>query len=149
MDTKEAHAKQARRAFAVVAVWQFATFVVLLLLIWVNEIFDLPSIVYGEEPGPPSFLSASLLSAFVVLTAIITVGQTHVKQQRILAGFLTICANCHKVRVYQDVWQAIEEYVSRYCPVEFSHGLCPDCFTKEMSKLGTDSSGNSSTTSPD
>lgn len=148
MDVKEAHARQARRAFAVVAVWQFAAFAVLLLLIWVNEIFDLPAIVYGEEQRPPSFLSASLLSAFVVLVAIVTVGQTYVKQQRILAGFITICAGCHKVRIYQNVWQAIEEYISRYCPVEFSHGFCPDCFANEMSKVDNSSSGDSGTAGP-
>ncbi len=141
-------AKETMHGLVVVAAWQFAAFIVLLLLIWANEIFDFAALVYGRDPVAPDFFGASLLSAFTILSAIVTVGQTYVKQQRILAGFITVCANCHKVRIRKNVWQAIEKYVSSYCPVEFSHGLCPDCFAEQMNALRTNSGDGGDTADP-
>ena len=120
---------------ATIAAWQFACFAILLLLIWANEVLDLPARVYGLDPSPPSYLAASLLSAFVIFTAILTVGYTYVKQQELLTGMVTVCSRCYKVRVRKDSWEAIEKYIAKRAPVDFSHGYCPDCFADEMAQL--------------
>jgi phosphoserine phosphatase RsbU/P len=44
-----------------------------------------------------------------------------------LSGLLPICSNCKKVRDDQGYWKQVEQFVSEYSNVEFSHGLCPDC----------------------
>jgi len=121
--------------FSWIAFWQFAAFVILLLLIWVNEVLDLAALIYDSPPKSFDVVRACLLSACVILTAIITVGYTYVQQKRIISGILTVCAKCHKVKIDKDAWQAIEVYVSEYQPVAFSHGLCPDCYEDELGKL--------------
>ena len=118
--------------FEIIAAWQFAAFIVLFLLIWINEIFDLSALVYGGEPHKADFFSASLLSAFVIIMAVVIVGQTYMKQKQIISGMLTVCMKCHKVRIDDEVWQRIESYLADRNPVEFSHGYCPDCFEEEM-----------------
>ncbi len=118
--------------FEIIAAWQFAAFIVLLLLIWINEIFNLAAMVYGTEQHEPNYFSAVLLSAFVIIMAIVIVGQTYMKQKQIISGMLTVCMKCHKVRLDDEVWQRIENYLSDRHPVEFSHGYCPDCFEEEM-----------------
>lgn len=124
--------------FRAIAGWQAASFVLLLLLVWVTELFELTE-AGGSVPGwADDHFGAVLLSIFVLLTAVITIGQTYVKECRILSGFVTVCSYCHKVRIRKNAWEAIEGYLSDRCPVEFSHGLCPDCFSKEMDALKAD-----------
>jgi hypothetical protein len=128
--------KAVDRGLTVIAGWQFACFAVLLLMVWANEILDLPSHVYGLEPTPPRYAVAALYSAFVLLTAVLSVGQTYVKQQQLLAGCVSICARCHKVRIRKDVWQGVEYYIADRVPVTFSHGYCPECVAKELATVG-------------
>ena len=47
-----------------------------------------------------------------------------------LEALLPICASCRKVRDDKGYWGHVEEYFSSRAPVEFTHGICPDCATR-------------------
>ena len=47
-----------------------------------------------------------------------------------LSGLLPICASCKKIRNDKGYWEQIESYIRDHSDAEFSHGICPDCFTK-------------------
>ncbi len=47
-----------------------------------------------------------------------------------LEGLLPICASCRKVRDDTGYWGNVEEYFGSRAPVEFTHGICPDCQVK-------------------
>jgi PleD family two-component response regulator len=47
-----------------------------------------------------------------------------------LQGLLPICAYCKKVRDDENYWQQVEAYISKHSDVQFSHGICPDCYQK-------------------
>jgi len=127
--------KRVQHSLNVIALWQLSVFVLLLLLIWTNEILSLSETLFDTpRAGEPDYFAASLLSAFVLLAAVIGIGQTYVKQQAILAGFITICAKCHKIRVDKEIWQGIERYVAARADVEFSHGLCPACYDEALAE---------------
>jgi DNA-binding response OmpR family regulator len=49
-----------------------------------------------------------------------------------LSGILPICACCKQIRDDQGYWQQVEDYISQHSQAMFSHGLCPDCYKKEM-----------------
>ncbi len=49
-----------------------------------------------------------------------------------LQGLLPICSYCKKIRDDQNYWQQVEEYLSHYTEFQFSHGVCPHCFEKEI-----------------
>jgi DNA-binding response OmpR family regulator len=53
----------------------------------------------------------------------------HVRQ---LHGLLPICAYCKKIRNDQNYWQQVESYLSNCTDLRFSHGICPDCFEREV-----------------
>lgn len=124
-----------RRWLSSIAFWQFAAFFMLLLLIWVNEILDLASLVYHAQPKAIDVVRGCLLSACVMLTAIVTVGYTYVQQKRMLTGLLTVCSKCRKIKLAEGEWQAMERYLTDHQPVMFSHGLCPDCYAEEIEAL--------------
>ena len=49
-----------------------------------------------------------------------------------LQGLLPICSYCKKIRDDQNYWQQVEQYLSHYTEVQFSHGVCPPCYEKEI-----------------
>ncbi|MHC4886327.1 MAG: cache domain-containing protein, partial [Planctomycetota bacterium] len=46
-----------------------------------------------------------------------------------LSGLLPICSSCKKIRDDQGYWSQVESYIQRHSGAQFSHSLCPDCFT--------------------
>ena len=46
-----------------------------------------------------------------------------------LEGIIPICMYCKKIRDDQESWHQLEAYISRHTEAQFSHGMCPDCFT--------------------
>lgn len=45
-----------------------------------------------------------------------------------LSGLLPICAWCKKVRNDEGYWQQVEDYFSSRSHIEFTHGMCTECF---------------------
>ncbi|MDD5210688.1 MAG: response regulator [Elusimicrobiales bacterium] len=47
-----------------------------------------------------------------------------------LEHLIPICSHCNRIRRNDNVYEQMQEYVSRYYKVAFSHGICPDCVKK-------------------
>jgi phosphoserine phosphatase RsbU/P len=47
-----------------------------------------------------------------------------------LQGLLPICSYCKKIRNDRNYWQQVEGYISEHSEAQFSHGICPDCYTQ-------------------
>jgi PAS domain S-box-containing protein len=47
-----------------------------------------------------------------------------------LSGLLPICASCKRIRDDAGYWTQVEVYIRDHADVEFSHGICPECFKK-------------------
>ena len=45
-----------------------------------------------------------------------------------LSGLLPICSWCKKVRDDDGYWQQVEDYFASRSQIEFTHGMCADCF---------------------
>jgi hypothetical protein len=52
-----------------------------------------------------------------------------------LEGVIPICSSCKKIRDDKESWQQMEKYISEHSEAMFSHGLCPDCYHKEMNEI--------------
>lgn len=61
--------------------------------------------------------------------------QTALSEIKTLRGLLPICMNCHKIRTEHGAWNKLETYISKHSDAEFSHGICPDCFDKQMKEI--------------
>lgn len=59
-------------------------------------------------------------------------------QIRLLQDLLPICSYCHKIRDDADYWQQLEQYIHTHTGSRFSHGICPECFEKQMSIMQTE-----------
>jgi len=52
------------------------------------------------------------------------------RRVKALSGLLPICASCKKIRDENGNWNEVESYVSAHSEADFSHSICPDCFSK-------------------
>lgn len=55
--------------------------------------------------------------------------EASLSQVKHLQGLLPICSYCKKIRDEQNYWHRVESYISEHAAVEFSHGICPACYT--------------------
>jgi sigma-B regulation protein RsbU (phosphoserine phosphatase) len=62
---------------------------------------------------------------------------TRVKQ---LSGLLPICSYCKRIRSDGNYWQQVESYVSQHSDAQFSHGICPDCYTNVWAQIQAETS---------
>jgi len=49
---------------------------------------------------------------------------------RALQGILPICSYCRRIRDDQSYWSQLESYLTSHADVQFSHGICPECYEK-------------------
>jgi CheY-like chemotaxis protein len=56
-------------------------------------------------------------------------------QIRQLKELLPICMFCKRIRDDQDYWQQVESYIHTHTGSNFSHGICPECFSKQIRNL--------------
>jgi PAS domain-containing protein len=55
-----------------------------------------------------------------------------------LRRLIPICSVCKKVRDEQESWSRVETYFMQHWDVYFSHGLCPECYQKEIERIERD-----------
>jgi PleD family two-component response regulator len=47
-----------------------------------------------------------------------------------LQGLLPICCYCKCIRNDENYWEQVEHYIASHSELQFSHGICPSCYTK-------------------
>jgi hypothetical protein len=51
-----------------------------------------------------------------------------------LRGLLPICAWCKRIRDDRGYWSQVEAYIHAHTDAGFTHGICPECFKKQLGK---------------
>jgi hypothetical protein len=131
-----------------VAFWQFMAFLLLILTIWLNEQMDFSAMWFGTAPQKANLFRGFVLTAAVLVVSVVTVGHTYVQQKRIISGLLTVCARCRMIRVDDELWKHMDEYVSEHSLALISHGLCPGCFAAMQDEIKTMAKSHGKTGNP-
>ena len=53
-----------------------------------------------------------------------------------LSDFISICSYCKIVRNNDNEWVPMEVYITEHADVQFSHGICPECYPKVLKVAG-------------
>ncbi|MGA1867921.1 MAG: hypothetical protein ACMUJM_05165 [bacterium] len=106
-------------------------FLIVILFLWMDEIFDIPHILFGYESTPINVAESIYETIIVLSLGIVVIGITLYlfKKIRRLEGFLVVCAFCKKIRV-RGKWIPIEIYIKEHSDAECSHSFCPECGAK-------------------
>ena len=109
-------------------IYELTGFGVMIILLWANEIFDLPHNLFGGQPTPINWLESYIESGFALILCALVILFTlrFLKRIKYLEGFLPVCSFCKKIRVGEN-WIPIEKYIKEHSEADFTHSLCPTC----------------------
>ncbi len=114
-------------------------FALIILMPWINEVFDLPHYLLGAEATPVNWaesLFESGIALFVCLLVNLAITRV-AKTVTIVEGFTVVCRGCKAVREGGQ-WVALEDYLSSGKSVELRQGLCPQCAQIHPGEVGKD-----------
>jgi hypothetical protein len=55
-----------------------------------------------------------------------------------LRELLPICVHCHRIKINDDYWLTVEDYIKTHSETDLSHGICPECMKKHYSDYSRD-----------
>jgi hypothetical protein len=102
-----------------------------ILIVWLNELLDLPHIFFGAFATPINYFESIIESTIIFLLGVVIILLTRTILHRLkhLEGILPVCSFCNKIRSGKQ-WIPIENYVSHHSEADFSHSVCPECADK-------------------
>jgi hypothetical protein len=112
--------------------YEISAFAAIILLVWLDEIIDIPALFLGAKETPINWKESLFESTIVLMVAVLIIHRTSRVFQRMkyLEGILPICASCKRIRDESNGWHSIESYIHEQSDARFSHGICPDCAEK-------------------
>jgi len=112
--------------------WQIACFFGVIVLIWLNEVFDLQSEMFVAPSSPGEWGRSGFLTIGVALLGAVAVFPVYRLGHGTAHRAVTICSYCSKVQVNERAWEKIETFFSKRLYARLSHGVCPDCGERVM-----------------
>ncbi len=122
-----------------IILFELIGFGIVILFLWVDEIFDIPHHIFGSETTPINLTECIFETTIVLFFCVIIILFTLALLARVkhIEGFFPICPNCKKVKVEND-WISIDDYVREYSEGEFAESLCPECTTQHRRSIIAD-----------
>jgi hypothetical protein len=105
-----------------------AGFLLIIAIIWLDEILDLPRLLLGAAATPVR-PGEGLLESVLTLgvgTAVVSITYRAFRRIEYLQSLVVICAWCRRVRS-DDEWLAVEQFLERQHHSHTTHGICDSC----------------------
>jgi len=105
-----------------------AGFLLIIAIIWLDEILDLPRFLLGAAATPlrpgEGFLESVLTLG--VGTAVVSITYRAFRRIEYLQSLVVMCAWCRRVRSH-DEWLAVEQFLERQHHSHMTPGICDAC----------------------
>jgi hypothetical protein len=105
-----------------------AAFLLIVAIIWLDELLDLPHLLFGTTPTPLR-LGEGFLESMLTLTVgigVVLVTWRAFRRIEYLESLIVMCAWCRRVREGGD-WVTIELFLERQHHAQTTHGICDSC----------------------
>jgi hypothetical protein len=114
--------------FRYTMVLEAAGFTLIIAIIWLDELLDLPRLMFHAAPTPLRLGEGVLESVLTLLVGVTVVSITYRAFRRIeyLESLVVMCAWCRRVRSGED-WLSVEEFLERQHNSRTTHGICRSC----------------------
>jgi len=115
-----------------VVLYEILAFTLIILLLWLDEVIDIPFLFLGGEATPVNWRESLFETLGIMIIAVIIINHTNriFKKMKYLEGLFSVCASCKRIKDEKGNWQQIETYIRERSEAEFSHGICPECAEK-------------------
>jgi hypothetical protein len=114
-----------------------AAFALVIVVLWLDELLDLPHILFGAVPTPLRLSECVFESSLALLLAIGTLTVTARAFRRItyLESLVVMCAWCGRVRD-GDEWLTMEQFLEHQHAARTTHGICERCASSVVTPAG-------------
>ena len=121
--------------------FELAAFILIIALIWLDELVDIPYLLLGAEQTPVNWRESLFETMLITPIAVTMAYYTHIlfSRMKYLEGFMPKCPSCSKIQDEQGNWQPLESYIHDRSEARFSRGLCPHCSKNLYPELYADS----------
>jgi hypothetical protein len=105
-----------------------AGFLLIIAIIWLDEILDLPRLLFGAAATPLRLGEGVLESVLTAAVGAAVVSITYRAFRRIeyLESLVVVCAWCRRVRAGEE-WLTMERFLEREHHSQTTHGICSVC----------------------
>ena len=105
-----------------------AGFLLIIAIIWLDELLDLPRLLFGAAATPLRLGEGLLESVLTLVVGTVVVSITYRAFRRIeyLESLVVMCAWCRRVRA-GDEWLPVEQFLERQHHAHTTHGICGSC----------------------
>lgn len=119
-----------------VMLYQSVGFIVIIALIFLDELLALPSLIFGEHALISDFRESSIKMLLILAVWFLVAGSTRriLAHVRYLEGFMRICAWCHHID-FKSQWVSLEDFLQSGFDTPTTHGICPVCLAKQQAAV--------------
>jgi len=107
---------------------QAAAFGLLAAVIWLDELFDLPHILFRAPPTPFRWQESAFESGLLLVVALLTIVIIRSLNRRLARAlsYLPCCPACQRVQT-NGRWTSINDFLQSEQGESMDYSLCPSC----------------------
>lgn len=128
MTTRGSYVTGRAAVFRYTLALEAAGFLLIIAIIWLDEVLDLPRLLFGAPPTPLRLGEGLLESVLILVVGVAVVSFIYRAVRRIeyLESLVVMCAWCRRVRA-DNAWLTMEVFLERQHHSQTTHGICDEC----------------------
>lgn len=116
-----------------IVLYQNLGFLVVIFLGFLDDLLQLPSLIFSEHPFSFIFRRSTLEMLLILAVWFLVSNSTRrvIERVRYLEKFMRVCAWCRRIN-YQGEWMRLEEFMRQGFDTPTTHGICMDCLDRQQ-----------------
>lgn len=119
-----------------ILIYQHLGFLAIIIICWLNELLQMPSLIFSDHPFAFFFRKSTLDILLVLAVWLLVSGVTRRLLERVrqLEGFLRVCSWCRRIDC-KGRWMPLEEFMQQGFDTPTTHGICQECLHRQTEAL--------------
>ena len=119
-----------------IVVYQNVGFLAVIVLCFLDELLQLPSLIFSGHPFVVLYRRPTLeMLLFLAIWLLVSKSTRRLlKQVRQLEDFLRVCSWCRRID-YKGEWMPLEEFMEQGFDTPTTHGICPECLRQKKDAI--------------
>jgi hypothetical protein len=128
-----------------IVVYQNVGFLAVIVLCFLDELLQLPSLIFSGHPYVVLYRRPTLEMLLFLAVWLLVSNSTRrlLKQVRQLEDFLRVCSWCRRID-YKGEWMPLEEFMEQGFDTPTTHGICPECLRQKKDAIEKERSARQS-----
>ena len=119
-----------------IVVYQNLGFLGIIILCFLNDLLQLPSLIFSSHPFAFMYRRSTLEMLLVLGVWFLVSMSTRRILERVsyLEKFMRVCAWCRRIN-YHGEWMRLEEFMRQGFDTPTTHGICAECLQRQQDAL--------------